>query len=600
MRPSAWSLAVLAAASDVSSLAFTNEKQYRLGLNAKAEVEKKPGTRHETKPDVSWLSCELSRPMDPSEDGLVSSDDLFSGGDAIETLAKRHQPFVQIPSVCYDDLGDVDEDERWKPFREIPDLMKETYPTVHKYAAVETINQLGLVYTVKGSDDSLAPILLTAHQDVVPVEEETLDRWEYPPFGGYYKKSTGYLYGRGSSDKSAITAMMSAMEALLSQQDYQPTRTVVFAFGFDEECSGRRGAGEISKHLQERYGEDGIAVIIDEGGAGLEKVGDTLYALPAVYEKGYLDVWFDLSVVGGHSATPTPNTAIGMMADVVIALEDNPFSPQILENGPVHEGLVCFTRYTPRALPALTQMIRWGDLRGAAQLWAKVSPEKQYSIQTSQAVGSFCGGNKITSLPEFVSMGVNHRFAPQDSVGGIQHRIAKLAYGVARKYNLQVEAFKGDRDYMQYLEAHGISPESETPRPFWEPEYSGKLILEAREKHYPTPVSPTKGHVWDIFTGTIRHSLAQRGTNVVPAPGAMTGNTDTRHYLDLTRNIYRWSPGSLKSFGNIHGINEKLLMSEHVNMAKFYYDFIRNFDQANAYDQEMKEMKKAKQMRKDL
>lgn len=35
-------------------------------------------------------------------------------------------------------------------------------------------------------------------------------------------------------------------------------------------------------------------------------------------------------------------------------------------------------------------------------------------------------------------------------------------------------------------------------------------------------------------------------------------------------------------------------------MAKFYYDFIRNFDQVNAYDQEMKEMKKAKQMRKDL
>ncbi|KAJ4211901.1 hypothetical protein NW759_012188 [Fusarium solani] len=600
MRSFVWSIAALLAAGEVSGLALNNRNQHRLGQTKKVTAEVKPETKHETKPGASWLGCELSRPMDPSGDGLLSSDELFSGPEAIEVMVKRHQPLVRIPSVCYDDLGDFEEDERWKPFLEIPGLMKETYPNVYKYASTETVNQFGLVYTVKGSDSSLAPILLTAHQDVVPVEEETLDRWEYPPFGGYYNESTGYLYGRGSSDKSAITALMSAMEALLSQEDYQPTRTVVFAFGFDEECSGRRGAGEISKYLQERYGDDGIAVIIDEGGAGVESIGDTLYALPAVYEKGYLDVWFNLLVVGGHSSTPPPNTAVGIMSEVVIALEDNPFRPEIFRNGPVHEGLVCFTRYTPRALPALTQMIRWGDLRGAAQLWAQVSSEKQYAIQTSQAIDSFCGGNKINSLPEFVSMGVNHRFAPQDSVGGIQHRIANLAYDVARKYNIRVEAFKGDRDYMQYLETHGISPESEDSRSFWKPEYSGKLILEAREKYYPTPVSPTKGHVWDIFTGTIRHSLAQRGTNVVPAPGAMTGNTDTRHYLDLSRNIYRWSPGSLKSFGNIHGINDKLLMSEHIDMARFYYDFIRNFDQANAYDQEMKERRKAKQMRKDL
>ena len=54
-----------------------------------------------------------------------------------------------------------------------------------------------------------------------------------------------------------------------------------------------------------------------------------------------------------------------------------------------------------------------------------------------------------------------------------------------------------------------------------------------------------------------------------------------RTKIDLSKNIYRWSPGSLKSFSNIHTINERLLMSEHLNMAKFYYDFIRNFDQAD-------------------
>lgn len=55
----------------------------------------------------------------------------------------------------------------------------------------------------------------------------------------------------------------------------------------------------------------------------------------------------------------------------------------------------------------------------------------------------------------------------------------------------------------------------------------------------------------------------------------------TTDQTDLSKHIYRWSPGSLKSFSNIHTVNERLLMSEHLNMAKFYYDFIRNFDQAD-------------------
>lgn len=33
-------------------------------------------------------------------------------------------------------------------------------------------------------------------------------------------------------------------------------------------------------------------------------------------------------------------------------------------------------------------------------------------------------------------------------------------------------------------------------------------------------------------------------------------------------------------------------MSEHINMVKFYYDFIRNNDQANAWDKEMQRERK--------
>ena len=398
----------------------------------------------------------------------------------------------------------------------------------HEHATVETINRFGLVYTVSGSDETLAPILLTAHQDVVPVEEETLDRWEHPPFKAVYNESTGYIYGRGASDdKSAITALMSAMEALLSQDEYQPRRTVVFAFGFDEECSGYRGAGEITKHLEDRYGDGGIAVILDEGGAGLQSLGDTLYALPAVYEKGYLDVWFDLDVVGGHSSTPPPNTAIGIMSEIVTALEAHPFEPEIARNGPIHQALVCLARYSPFALPELTKHIFWGNLEAAAQVLAKTSRDTQYFIQTSQAVNWIAGGQKINALPEFVTLGVNHRYAPQDSIGGIQHRIVGLVESIIQKYDIRLQAFEDDEDYDEYLTAHGILK----PSLQWKPVYNGTLTLEARKKSYVTCQSPTSGPVWDLFAGTIRHTFAKEASTVVAAPGAMTGNTDTRHYL---------------------------------------------------------------------
>ncbi|RSL53390.1 hypothetical protein CEP54_010404 [Fusarium duplospermum] len=590
MRFSLWGLATVVGVSKVSAFAITNDHQYRLGAKNKVAVDA------EAKSEVNRLGCDQSRPVDPSGDGLLSADKLFSGQRAIDELVERHRPLVQIESVCYDDLGDYDDDERWQPFADISEFLKKTYPKVHEYATLETVNKYGLVYTVQGSDQSLAPILLTAHQDVVPVENETLDQWEYPPFEGHYNKEDGYLRGRGVVDKSAVTGIMYALEALLSQEEYEPSRTVIVGFGFDQECSGFRsgGAGEISKYLEEKYGRNGLTVILDGGGAGFQNLGDTLYALPAVYEKGYLDVWFDLEVLGGHSGVPTPHTSIGIMSEITTKLEANPFQPVIIRNSPIHEGLTCLARYSPRAYPALTQALRWGDLKGAAYALTQISPDSKYSIQTSQAVNSICAGNNLNSLPEVVTLGVNHRIAPQDSFGDVQYRIAYLAQDIARKYNLKFSAFQGDRDYMEYLDAKGIAPQSEdTSNSQWPPQnYNGKLTVQARDKSYVTPASPTSGAIWDLFAGTVRHTFARQSHNVVVAPGTMTGNTDTRHYLNLSRNIYRWSPMSLRSFGNIHTINDRLLMSEHVDMVRFYYDFVRNFDKDNEWDIQMKRERK--------
>jgi Gly-Xaa carboxypeptidase len=79
---------------------------------------------------ASDFTCDLSPSIDPKGDGLPSSSDLFSSHDALKLHIKRHQAIVRVPSVCYDDMGSFDGDERWIPFYHLHDVLRETYPLV--------------------------------------------------------------------------------------------------------------------------------------------------------------------------------------------------------------------------------------------------------------------------------------------------------------------------------------------------------------------------------------------------------------------------------------------------------------------------------------
>lgn len=368
-------------------------------------------------------------------------------------------------------------------------------------------------------------MLLAAHQDVVPVADAKT--WTHPPFSAYWDGE--WLWGRGSmDDKDSLTAIMSTMETLLSDPKWKPTRTIVLAFGFDEECSGYRGAGHIAKHLEARYGKNGIAIVLDEGGLGMTQVGDVLYALPGVYEKGHIDIWFELHVVGGHSSVPFPHTGIGIISEIVTTLESHPYQPKLIKDGPIHQHLLCQARYSPNDSPELTKLLGKGDLEGVASFMADASLMTKYMIQTSQAVDFIRGGQKINAMPEVTTLGVNYRVAPQDSLTLVQHNVVKYIKDIVSKYGLKVKAFEGDKEYEDYLAEHDhellISSTDD------EVDYNGTLVIQAKEASKPSPISPSTGAVWDVLAGTIRHTFAFDGT-VVPTGETMTGNTDTRHYV---------------------------------------------------------------------
>jgi Gly-Xaa carboxypeptidase len=266
---------------------------------------------------------------------------------------------------------------------------------------VEHINRFGLVLTATGRNPSLKPILLTAHQDVVPVADSST--WKHPPFSGHFDGE--WLWGRGASDdKNSLVGILSAMETLLSL-GWQPRRTVILAFGFDEESSGKYGAGHIATHLTARYGNNSMVILVDEGGFGNQLIGDVLYAFPAVTEKGHIDIWYELHVQGGHSSLPFPHTGIGIVAEIVAKLEANPYQASLAEGSPVHNHFVCQARYSPKADKRITKLIKRGDLETLASELAKKDRSLRFRIQTSQSVDIIKGvsGTSVYSFQRLLS-----------------------------------------------------------------------------------------------------------------------------------------------------------------------------------------------------
>lgn len=76
--------------------------------------------------------------------------------------------------------------------------MAATYPKAHGAMQKELLGQT-LVYTWPGSDPAAQPIILMAHQDVVPVTPGTEKDWKYQPFAGIIAEGAVWAAGRSTT-----------------------------------------------------------------------------------------------------------------------------------------------------------------------------------------------------------------------------------------------------------------------------------------------------------------------------------------------------------------------------------------------------------------
>lgn len=406
-------------------------------------------------------------------------------------------------------------------FRELRRVLESQYPRVHASLEREIISDATLLYTWRGANLELPPVLFCAHLDVVPVDPGTLDQWEHPPFAGII--ADDYVWGRGTFDvKCQVIGLLEAAELLL-KQNFRPERTIFFGFGQDEEIGGEKGAKQIAAHLAERG--DRFEAVLDEGGAitqGIIPGIENPVAMIGIAEKGSLSLRIKAVAKPGHSSTPGKTTAIGILANAITRLENHPLPARLDFMRIIYSALGGAVSPTLQAAFANTWLFGRYLKRKL-----EASPTTNASIRTTTAVTMVAGGIKDNLLPASAEAIANFRLLPGDTVEDLA-------------------------------------------------EYSRLVINDPRVTVVPVPENAWEASPLTSPEGAAFQSLATTVRQVFPgaetAPYLVLGATDARHYAGLSDQVLRFTPlvATQDDLSRMHGINERVHVGSLGRMVQFY------------------------------
>lgn len=435
-----------------------------------------------------------------------------------EGFAERLSEAIQLPTVTWEEEEKIDTAQ----FTLLHELLKKNYPLTHQSLERKKMHRHALLYEWKGSDANLKPLVLLAHQDVVPADPEA---WQTPPFSG--KIDDKFIWGRGSlDDKGSLISILEAVENLLLK-GFKPERSIYLAFGDDEEISGN-GAKELAAYLENK-GVDAW-MVLDEGMVivrGLVPMISKPVALVGTSEKGYLTLKFSCNVDGGHSSTPQAETAISILSEAMTKITDQ--QPTARFSEPVNDFLKYLGPET--AWPArIVFANRWLFDPVIKSIYTSSSSGNAL-VRTTTAPTIMRAGFKDNVLPRYAEAFVNYRLLPGDDSTKIINHLKK-AIDDSR---VNIKASKA------YREAAIVSPI----------ETEGFKTLQ------------------EVITASFDETLTM--------PTLMLAGSDSRNYTKVSRNIYRFAPYKVdpEDLDRIHGLDERILIQDYEEMIRFYYALIK-------------------------
>ncbi|CAM5782104.1 M20 family peptidase [Ottowia pentelensis] len=442
-------------------------------------------------------------------------------------VAQRLGQAVRLQTVSSQTDAQLNADR----FEALHALLQQQFPRVHAQLTRETVGGLSLLYTWPGSDPQAKPMLLMAHQDVVPIAPGTEGDWQQPPFSGAVEG--GYIWGRGSwDDKGNLLSQLEAVELLL-QSGWQPPRTVYLAYGADEEVGGQRGAAQIAALLKSRGVQ--LDFVIDEGLLVLDGVLPGLKppaAVIGIAEKGYLSVQLTVSATPGHSSMPPPQgtSAIAMMAAALTKLENRQMPAAI--RGVAGE---MFDTLAPEmsgfSRVALSNLWLFGPL---VQRQLEGAASTNALLRTTTALTIVSAGNKDNVLPGRAEATVNFRMLPGDTEDGVLQHVHGAIDAAVPADQLKLETLPGAREASK--------------------------------------VAPTGSAQYKLLNQTIREVFP----DALVAPGLMVGGTDSVHYEPISDHIFKFSPvrANSEDLKRFHGTNERLAVKNYADAIRFYHRLI--------------------------
>jgi carboxypeptidase PM20D1 len=440
----------------------------------------------------------------------------FDRRAALERLSRA----IQFRTVSHRDPARLPVEE----FTQLNQFIQQSFPLIARRLSREIVGEHSLLYTWPGEDQALKPMLMMAHMDVVPADDQA---WSHPPFSGAL--ADNHVWGRGAmDDKASMLAILESVEHLL-REGFRSKRTVYLAFGHDEEVGGGRGAAKIAELLRSR----GVSLefVLDEGLNVLNGIVPGIaapVALIGIAEKGYVSLRLTAQAPGGHSSIPPPETAIGIVTRALQRLEANPFPARL--SGAARQ-----------MLDFLGPEMSWTNRLALANLWLfeplvqkqlAQSPLTNAAIRTTLAPTLFHAGNAENVLPAQASAVVNLRILPGDSIGGATEYVRRAiddARVVVTSLEVQVEA---------------------------------------------SAVSDLGSAGFELVQRTIRQTIP----GALVAPGLLVAATDSRHYAGLTANVFRFLPITLgpDDAKRYHGIDERISFDDYERCVRFYAQLIRN------------------------
>jgi len=281
----------------------------------------------------------------------------------------------------------------------------------------------GLVAVLPGRSNTLKPLLLIAHIDVVAANRAD---WERDPY--QLIEEDGYYYGRGTSDTKGLAAVWIDILIRHVKDGTRANRTLKMALTCGEETNGAfNGIEWLTANRRELIDAE---FALNEGGGGttdgkaVARGGKVVEQAIQVGEKTFANYQLETRNPGGHSSVPRPDNAIYQLAGALKKIEAHSFPIEFTDTTRNYFKVTGSGRNDAvgRAMVALAD----NPADKAAEAVVNAEPFLHSNLRTTCVATMLDAGHARNALPQRAQANVNCRIFPGHSVEEIRKELSTI------------------------------------------------------------------------------------------------------------------------------------------------------------------------------